>query len=44
MEYEKVVELFATGYACGILLSVLPMVIGLLVNFSIKLMKGEGSI
>lgn len=40
MDYVQIVELFGTGYACGIVLSVLPLVVGMLINLSIKIMKG----
>lgn len=44
INYVEVVELFATGYACGIVLSVLSLIFGMLIGLAIKLMKGDAPI
>lgn len=37
---EQVMQLYAVGLGCGIVLSLLPFVIGGLIDFSLNLMKG----
>jgi hypothetical protein len=39
MDMNEVLELYAQGFGCGVLLSVIPLVVGELINFSINLMK-----
>nr|DAH68886.1 MAG TPA: hypothetical protein [Inoviridae sp.] len=41
IDYLKVVTLFATGFACGHVLSVIPLACGALIGFAINLMKGD---
>lgn len=42
MTYDllEVVKLFGIGYASGIILSVLPLVVGEIINLMFKIMKG----
>lgn len=40
----EVVRLFASGYGCGIILSVIPYVIGCVIDLAISLMKGGGAV
>ncbi len=37
---EDAIGLYGAGMACGILLSLFPMVFGSIINFALKLMKG----
>lgn len=39
-DLSEVVKLFGAGYGCGILLSVLPFVVGSIIGFAFKTMKG----
>lgn len=39
MDLSEVVKLFVAGYAGGIILSVLPFLMGSLIGFSIKLFR-----
>lgn len=36
----EVLELYSIGIGCGIILSVIPVAIGLVVGLAIKIMKG----
>lgn len=39
MDMNEVLKLYSQGFGCGIVLSVLPFVIGELMHFAINLMK-----
>lgn len=39
---EDVVALYASGFASGVVLSVLPFVVGKLVHFSLSIMRKGG--
>lgn len=40
MNYDDIISLLGIGCACGLILSVVPFVIGVIINFALKLMKG----
>lgn len=36
----EVLELYSCGLACGVVFSVLPLMVGEIINFAFKIMKG----
>lgn len=41
MDVNEVVSLYGIGLGCGIILSVIPMVVGSIIKFALNMMKGE---
>lgn len=40
VDITETIRLYSVGLACGIILSIIPMIVGSIINFAFKTMKG----